>query len=87
MSFFGAFTRKRGIDKARQLLNEGMRKLPDESLIFFQEAKQRFSDAGDTLMAQTAEAHYYKAVGKIHFCNHRPEEALQSFNADRKSVV
>lgn len=69
--------------KARSLLLEGRRKLPKESLNFFLEARKIFLEIDDPIMAQIAEAEYYKSLAKIQLREGKLESALENFKKSK----
>jgi len=83
MSFLEGYKRKRAGKKANSLLLEGRRRLPQESLKFFSQAKEKFLEAGNNFMAQVAEAEYYKALGKIQLHHSQLKDALGTLDKSK----
>lgn len=83
MGFLDGYKRRKTLERATQLLTEGRKRLPKESLSFFLQAKELFSEADDSLMAQVAEAEYLKAMGKIQLQNSQLKEALENLNKSK----
>ena len=83
MSFLEGYKRKRAGKKANSLLLEGRRRLPQESLKFFSQAKEKFLEAGNNFMAQVAEAEYYKALGKIQLHHSQLKDALETLDKSK----
>lgn len=83
MGFLDGYIKKKTEEKARLLLLEGRKRLPKDSLQFFSQAKEMFLKVGNVLMAQVAEAEYYKAIGKLQLRASELESALESFNKSK----
>lgn len=83
MGFLDGYRKKKTAERAHLLLSEGRKKLPKESLQFFSQAKEMFSEIGDSFMAQVAEAEYYKASGKLRLHSSELKAALEEFNRSK----
>jgi hypothetical protein len=83
MGFLNEYRRRKTSERANYLLMEGRKKLPRESLPFFSQAKEMFLEVDNTLMAQVAEAEYFKALGKIQLQNSQLKEALENLNKSK----
>jgi tetratricopeptide (TPR) repeat protein len=69
--------------KARSLLLEGRKKLPQESLDLFLKARKIFREVDNFLMAQIAEAEYYRSLAKIQLRKGELESALENFKKSK----
>jgi tetratricopeptide (TPR) repeat protein len=83
MGFLDGYKKKKTAERAHQLLLEGRKKLPKESLQFFSQAREMFLEVGDNFMAQVVEAEYYKALGKLQLHSSELRTALENFNRSK----
>ncbi|MGB9714119.1 MAG: hypothetical protein ACPLZC_03965 [Candidatus Bathyarchaeales archaeon] len=83
MGLLDGYKKKRAAERAQLLLLEGRKKLPKESLQFFSQAREMFLEAGNNVMAQVAEAEYYKAIGKIQLRSSELRAALENFGKSK----